>query len=404
LVKRITVVNRFFAPDLSPTSELLTQLAARLAAEGWVVTAVASRSLYNAPGALPPTDTIDGVSVRRLWVTRLARHGLAGRVIDYLTFYIMVFLVLTAHLRRGDILVVNTDPPLIGLVCLLAARLRGARLVNWLHDLYPEVAAAHGLAIGRGPVGGVLERLRDASLRGAGLNIAICQEMAASVERRAPGVPVRVIHNWCDDQAIRPIPAQANPLRAAWELEGLFVVGYSGNLGRTHDWRTIALAAQRLGQRDDVLFLMIGGGAGMTALQAEVTRLGLERRFRFKPYQPREALALTLALADLHLVSLLPAFNGLLFPSKLYAAAAAGRGVIAIGDPAGELATLVRRHRCGEAAASGDDAGLAAIVESCVADPHLTAEWGARARAMIEEGFSRDHALACWTAAIAQLV
>lgn len=401
-MRRITFVNRFFAPDLSPTSELLTQLAAHFDALGWSVTAIAGRAFYDRPGTLPAREVIGGVDVLRLPVTRLARLGLVGRALDYLSFYASALVVLTAHLKRGDILVVNTDPPLIALTAWLASRLRGARLVNWLHDLYPEVAAAYGLAFAAGSVGSLLQRLRDASLRGAALNIAICESMAALIKRRAPGAAVRVIHNWCDDQAIKPLSAPANPLRAAWGLEGDFVVGYSGNLGRAHDWRTIALAAERLVARDDIVFLMIGGGAGMAALQGEVARLGLQSRFQFRSYQPRELLAQSLGVPDLHLVSQAPAFEDLLFPSKLYSAAAAGRGIIAIGETSGELAALVRT--CGAGVASGDGAGLAAVITRCARDRALAADWGHSARKMLEERFSREGALANWTAAIDQLV
>lgn len=402
LVRRITFINRFFAPDLSPTSELLTQLAAHFAAEGWSVAALASQRFYDRPGRLPARALVGEVHVRRLPVTGLARLGLVGRAVDYLSFYLGAFLSLIARLRRGDIVVVNTDPPLIGVIVHWAARLRGARTVNWLHDLYPEVAEAHGLAFAAGPVGRFLARRRDACLRAAALNVAICESMAALIDRRAPGARVRVVHNWCDDRAIRPLAAEANPLRAAWGLEGRFVVGYSGNLGRAHDWRTMALAAQRLAERADVTFLMIGAGAGMAALKAEIERLGLRRRFQFRAYQPRESLAQTLGLADVHLVSQLPAFEGLLFPSKLYGAAAAGRGIIVIGDPDGELAKLVRSHACGEAVNSADV--LAGVIERCAEDRSIAADWGRKARLMLEAAFTREQAFASWTAAIAQLM
>lgn len=51
--------------------------------------------------------------------------------------------------REGDVIVAKTDPPLISLMGAVVARLRGARLVNWLQDLFPEVAEALGVRMGK---------------------------------------------------------------------------------------------------------------------------------------------------------------------------------------------------------------------------------------------------------------
>ncbi|MFX6876802.1 hypothetical protein ABTH39_19765, partial [Acinetobacter baumannii] len=70
-------------------------------------------------------------------------------------------------------------------------------------------------------------------------------------------------------------------------------------------------------------------------------------QFHFQSYQPRELLADSLAAADVHLISLLPALEGLIVPSKLYGILAAGRPTIFIGDTEGEVAKVLREHDCG---------------------------------------------------------
>ena len=50
-------------------------------------------------------------------------------------------------LRRPDVIVVETDPPFLGLLGAILKWWHGARVVNYLQDLYPEV----GLAMGRPP-------------------------------------------------------------------------------------------------------------------------------------------------------------------------------------------------------------------------------------------------------------
>ena len=95
-----------------------------------------------------------------------------------MSFYLAAFVALLRLARPGDTVLAKTDPPLISVVAWLAARIRGARLVNWCQDLFPEVAAALGLRWAAGPVGRALRRLRNRSLRAAEMNVALCERMA----------------------------------------------------------------------------------------------------------------------------------------------------------------------------------------------------------------------------------
>lgn len=395
---RLLFVNRFYYPDHSATAQILTDLAEALAARGWEIGVIASRLRYDDPAALlPARDTHAGVTIRRVWSSRFGRAGLIGRAIDYLSFYITAFFAILAAARRGDLVIAKTDPPLLSVVASVAVRLRGAVLINWLQDLYPEVAAELGVGAMRGPFGRLLRRWRNASLRHARLNIAIGERMAERIA--AQGIAARqiaVMPNWSDEASIRPIARAAVALRDEWGFGDAFVVGYSGNLGRAHEFETLLGAASLLRHREDIVFLMIGGGHESARLAARVADEGLAERFRFRPYQPRERLSESLGAADAHWLSLRPEMEGLIVPSKFYGIAAAGRPVIAITDLDGEIARIVMREACGVAVAPGDAAGLAAHIEALAQDPARVAAMGQAARAVIERDFGRADAFARW--------
>src|SRR5690606_29000430 len=154
---RVVFLNRFFYPDLSATSQMLSDLAFGLAERGFDVQVITSRLCYDDPSArFPARETIRGVRVHRIWTSGFGRHNLWGRGIDYLSFYVSALRACRRTLKPGDILVAKTDPPMISVVGALAARLRGARLVNWLQDLFPEVAAAAGIRTAQGGTGRIL--------------------------------------------------------------------------------------------------------------------------------------------------------------------------------------------------------------------------------------------------------
>jgi glycosyltransferase involved in cell wall biosynthesis len=254
----------------------------------------------------------------------------------------------------------------------------------------------------RGPVAGFVSHLRDRCLRQAAANVVVGQGMAAQVaERGAATDRIRVIANWADDEAIRPIARDDNPLRREWGLDGKFVVGYSGNLGRAHEFDTVLAAAERLKDHPDIVFLCVGGGHRFAELARRGEERGVGRLFRFKPYQDQALLNASLCAADVHWISLRPEMEGLIVPSKLYGIAAAGRPVIAIMARDGEIASLVDTHDCGLVIEPGDGDALAAALTRLAHAPETCAAMGRRARAMLDQHFSRRQALARWRQTLA---
>jgi len=261
--------------------------------------------------------------------------------------------------RPGDTIIAKTDPPPLSLVLERAARNRGTYLVNWLQGIYPETAAVLGVPLIRGPVSAFLTGLRNRGLRNADAAVVVGELMARRIQEfGVPAARVHVITNWCDDETIRPATGIDNPLRDAWHLSGKFVVGHSGNLGRAHDFETVLGAADRLRNASHIIFPMIGGGTNFKELVKAVKARGLENSFRFRPYQERATLPHSLGVADVHWLFLHPALEGLIVPSKFYAVAAAGKPMLMIGDPEGEIGRLIGENRCGTIITPGDTATL----------------------------------------------
>jgi glycosyltransferase involved in cell wall biosynthesis len=402
---RLIFVNRFFSPDHSATAQILADLTQHLAARGHDVHVITSRSLYSDPSvALDRREEIDGATVTRVWTSRFGRSGLAGRAMDYLSFYPTMALSLWRLARRGDVIIAKTDPPLLSIVAAPVAALKGVHLVNWLQDLYPEVAAALGMGTARGPLGGAARALRNASLKAARVNVAIGETMAARIaDEGVARTAIAVIPNWSDDVAITPQPLDGAGLRAAWGFaQGDFVVGYSGNLGQAHEVETLFGAAERLRDQDHIKFLFVGGGRHSDGLRRRAREAGLAN-FVFQPYQPRERLAQSLAVPDVHWLSLKPQMEGLIVPSKYYGIAAAGRGAIVVGSPDGELGALVRNEGGGLAVAPGDVAGLTQAIRSLEADRAACAAMGRQARDNLEARFTKASSLERWEKLLANI-
>jgi colanic acid biosynthesis glycosyl transferase WcaI len=401
-MKRVFFLNRYFFPDHSATSQILSQLAFHLAASGRNIHVITSQQIYdNADARLPAQEIQQGVTIHRISGTHFGRSRLLSRGIDYLSFYWAAWRLLIATVDQDDILVTMTDPPLLSILGMYVARRNGVHLVNWLQDIYPEIATELGVPLIKGPLNGLLSHIRNTSLHSADANVVVGECMAEKVSKL--GIPpdrIHIVPNWSDDEQITPIDAGNNLLRAKWKLEDKFVIGYSGNLGRAHEFDTLLAASKQFKDDSRIVFLFIGSGHRSAELARQVKVRGLADRFLFLPYQDNEVLKYSLSVPDVHWISLRPELEGLIVPSKVYGIAAAGRPIIAITAKSGEIARLVETYDCGIVVEPGDSAGLVKAIVRLSSDIEAAAAMGRRARAMLEVQFTRHRAFERWKAVI----
>jgi len=382
---KVVFVNRFFYPDISATSQMLSDAAFYLSAQGRDIHIVASRLSYEGDVTYAELESFKGVTIHRVWTSSFGRLSLAGRFVDYLTFYVAAFFKLIWLLTPGDIVIAKTDPPLISVPVGWAARIRNAKMANWLQDLFPEVAIELGMHIPDFACS-FLIRLRNRSLRQAELNFTISESMRNRVlDLGVCSDRAVVLPNWADGDVIRPIIGK-NQFRVEWGLEGKFVVGYSGNLGLAHEIETLLGAIRSAAKDSTVIFLFIGGGVLLSRLQETVAREKLNNCV-FKAYQPREVLALSLGLADVHLAILRPAMEGLILPSKIYGILAAARPTIYVGDTLSEVAVMLAEQKIGCAVEAGDVTALTTAINQMKNNVEQRQQAGRDARKWFEQQF-----------------
>jgi glycosyltransferase involved in cell wall biosynthesis len=397
---KIFFFNRFFFPDSSATSQIVSDLAFDLAAEGYDVHAVASRGSDDEAGR----EEVRGVTIHRVATAIGGPHGLGRRALAYLDYYRGARKAARDLVKPGDVVVLKTDPPLLSAAVGPIAKTQGARLVIWLQDVFPEVAREFGVPGMGGISGRVIRRIRDKSLSAADRVVVIGEHMAKVVilAGAAPAGKVEVIHNWADGEAIRPIEPDSNALRRRWAFDRKFVVGYSGNLGRVHEFDTIIDAARLLAGDANIQFVVIGRGPRLAEVTSRVKREGLSN-VRFEPHQDRSLLSESLGVPDIHLSVLRPGFEGLVHPSKLYGIMAAGRPTIFIGDARAETAAILQSTGSGMVVANGDAAALVRAITSLRADEETRARMGRGARRAFDELYAMPIGFQKWRSVLASL-
>lgn len=401
---RVIILNQFFYPDHSATSQYMTDLAESLMEHGVSVTALSGRGRYNGGERLPPREVYKSVRVERAWATSFGKGNLIKRLSDYLTFYLCATWKLL-RLPRHDIVMALTTPPLIGLVALVIGRLRGMRVVALVHDVYPDVAVSLGVLNRRNPVTRLLDWLNRYTLRNSDRVIVVGECMRERIVAKLGeqfAAHVRVIYNWADGREIRPLDGEKNSFaEQQLEADGKFVLLFSGNLGLINEFDTVLKAALSLRDRADILFLFVGEGVKKASVEKFAKRHKLAN-IQLLPYQPREVLRYSLASANASLVTLAEGLAGLSVPSKTYASLAAGLPVLFVGDARCSIARIVAENECGEVAPAGDHLRLARVLCDWASDKAKVAALGQAARATFEQNFERAQAVSAYMETFAE--
>jgi glycosyltransferase involved in cell wall biosynthesis len=391
---RVIILNQFFYPDHSATSQLMTELAESLVERGVEVTALSGRGRYNGGEHLSSSEEYKGIHIRRAWATSFGKGNTVARLADYLSFYLGASWRLL-RLPRHEIVMVLTTPPLIGLIALVIGRLRRMRVVSLVQDVYPDVAVALGSLRARNPVTRSLNYLSRMVLRRSDRIIVLSdcmrERIAAKVGEDAAS-RLDVIHNWADGTKIFPLESEGNEFIARHNLEDKFVVLFSGNLGRVNDFSTVLESARLLRHRSDIVFLFIGEGAQAAEINRFIERHNLPN-VRLLPYQPQELLRYSLAAGHVSLVTLRDGLAGLSVPSKTYSILAAGRPVLFIGDSQSEVARIIKDNHCGAIASSGAYRAVAQIISDWSSDRTKLSELNRAARRVFEKRFERQRAV-----------
>lgn len=402
--RSIVLLNRFYWPDVAATGQMLTDLAEDLAARGWSVVVIASRGGYEGKGELLPAEEWrNGVRILRVNGTRFGRHRIAARMLDYVS-YLGGAAARVLRLPRPDVVAAMSDPPFLAAVAVLAARLRGARAVYWVQDLFPQIATRLGVMREDSVTYRASEALARALHARCDQVIGLGPQMArALVTAGAPQARTTFVHNWADAQAVRPVPPAENAFLREQGLDGKFVVLYSGNAGRAHPFEAVMHAARVLRDDDAVRFVFIGGGKKLPELRAVTQAEGLSN-VRFLDYLPREQLSLSLSAANVSLVTEDPDVSGLLVPSKTYGILASGRPILFVGSGESDVATVVRDAGCGCVIAPDDHEGVVRTIRDWKADPALVDAMGTRARHAAEQTYDRRHATERWAGVVSAML
>jgi glycosyltransferase involved in cell wall biosynthesis len=395
---RLVFVEQFYYPEGWGGAELPRDLTTFLAARGFDVEVICGADQYVPAQDKAPDPASLGVRIRR--IASIGSGGVRRLRLLRQAWFSLALLPLLLSGRKPQLYLTQTNPPSAVILVGIAARLRRTPLVIVAMDVYPEVVAAYGMVRADGLLWCLLRSVFRWGYRSATRVVALGPVMAERL--RAKGVePARIVtcSNWSTGAA-GIIRGDANQLRSEWQLQGCFVLLYSGNLGVGPEFETllegIAHARQAL---PNLRLVVIGRGRRAQEVRALVEALRLTDIVRMADFLPASRLPESLGLADVALVTLRAGFEGLIVPSKVLSYMARGLPILYVG-PVSDIDAYLDAGSCGMAVRGGDAVGVQRAVLAMHADPVKLRALGEAGRRYYEQSLAREHGLAHYQAIV----
>jgi colanic acid biosynthesis glycosyl transferase WcaI len=255
----VWVASELYYPEEQATGVFMTKIAEGLAARGMSVKALAA---HPHSGPVASHEMLNGVEVFRCWSTRFSKNNLPGRLLNVLTGSVTMLFSASRRVQRKDIVLVVTNPPTLPFVIMLACRLKGAKCIVRVDDVYPDVLHACDVYSNETIVYRVFGRLMSWLVRKADALVVLGRDMQALVASKADvDKEIRVITNWADVDEIKPDEDAGRAFLEEYGLVDKLVLQWAGNMGYPHEVETLLDAMEKLADEDEVHFMYIGAGA-----------------------------------------------------------------------------------------------------------------------------------------------
>lgn len=265
--------------------------------------------------------------VIRVWTIMFPNEGFFKRVIDQLSYALMVFVI--GLFIKADVIVATSPQFFTAVSGRWLSFFKRTPWIMEIRDLWPETIAAVG-AMNKGRIYRVLERLELRLYKSAFKLIVVTDTFKKKISARGIEPNKISVHkNGVILEKFKPRPKDVELLDIMPELKGKFIFGYIGTHGMTHGLDFVLKAIKQLeNSNPEIHFLFIGEGAEKQNLVKLSEILDLSN-ITFHPLVSKDVVSRYLSLMDVSLVNLKNSDTfKTVIPSKIFEAAALQKPIL----------------------------------------------------------------------------
>ncbi|NOZ40368.1 MAG: glycosyltransferase family 4 protein [Planctomycetes bacterium] len=376
---KFTFLCQTYFPDIQSTSQLFGDLLERLAARGHEISVICGYPIVvqdQASAQVPKRETREQVKIIRSGLRIQNKKNLFLRALLYLSYLAGGTIQLWKH-RKDDFIFGVTNPPFTPAWLWALHRIFGYKYRIMLLDIFPDGLVALDEMSERGLVTRLWQWVNRHALNRADQVLVLGRDMAELIKGKY-GVPeskIGYIPHWSSFETTETTMAEQTTMWKTAQLEGKFVVQYSGNMGLWHDLESIVHAAHLLKESQNIHFLFIGDGRRKAKAYELAQQLACDN-ITWLPFQPKETLKDSLSCCHMAIISQRSTCKGVAVPCKIYGILAAGRPILALVPKGSEVALVVEEEQCGVTLEPDDAEGIAEAIREFADSPEQIVTMG----------------------------
>jgi glycosyltransferase involved in cell wall biosynthesis len=393
---KILILTQYFPPETGAPQNRLYQLAVRLKAAGDEVSVLTAMPNYpqmkiypGYKGKIFIREEMNGIMIHRSWIYAGKSRSILPRLLNYFSFVFTSFFAGWFKTGRMDFLLCESPPLFLGITAYLLSRLKRAKLIFNVSDLWPESAEKLGL-ISNKTLLGLSTKLEEFLYRKSFVVSGQTQGILKNISSRFPAKPTFWLRNGNDMRSLQDLPSNAEEWRKKEGFApGDFLLIYAGILGHAQGLEVILHAAGILRDQKEVKFLLVGSGPVKEQLTDLKNRYLLKNVF-FYPAMPRKELLGMIPATDAAIIPLrkLELFKGAI-PSKIFENLALRKPLL-LGVEGEAKDLFIDEAKAGLAFVPEDAPDLAEKIIWMMDHPEMMREFGRNGYHYVLEKFNWD--------------
>jgi colanic acid biosynthesis glycosyl transferase WcaI len=410
--KRVLIHSIVFSPDGVSTAYLYNDIASGLIQRGFDVAVLTTTPHYNAVPeeklkqllhrrffGLYSTSSFQGIKVIHIPLKKYKSTIL--RIISFVYWHISSFFVGLFSIKFD--FVISPSPPLtIGLVSAAMARLKGAKAIYNVQEIYPDLLINLGNIKSKSIIFLLKQLERQVYQSSAAVTTIDYSFYTKLLPRFTDQNKLKVIPNFVDTQLYRPFEVKSCQLPSEFPSKGdKFVMMYAGNIGYYQDWGPVISAAKELGNTP-VEFWIIGEGVTKKDLQRQIENNSIENIHLFD-YQPRHLMPILNNIADAHFIIINNRMQNEGFPSKVYTIMATAKPMIVVTSENAPLYQFLKDKNCALLVPSHVKGGFTSATKSLMSNRTLAIKLGNNGYEVIQKSYTKDSVVEQYASLLAKL-
>ncbi|MEE0882282.1 MAG: glycosyltransferase family 4 protein [Bacteroidales bacterium] len=394
---KLLILTQYFPPEIGAPQNRLYELALRLQKKGVEISVLTAMPNYpqmkihqNYKGKCYCKETLNELKIHRAWIYVSQSKSIISRLLNYFSFVISAFFIGAFKLKKQDVLMVESPPLFLGITAYLLAKLKGAKLLFNVSDLWPESAEKLGIISNKFLLS-MATKLEEFCYKKSSLISGQTQGIVNNISTRFPNKNVYWLKNGVD---INFYDVNKEIEKDAWKNENNysnenFILFYGGIIGHAQGLEVILNAAKKLEEYKNIKFVLLGNGPEKEKLIKLRDELKLTN-LRFFDAVPKSEMQRIIMSTNATIIPLkrLDLFKGAI-PSKIFENLALKKPIIlGVEGEAEEL--FIKQGKCGVSFIPEDSEDLAKQILKLYNDRNLVVELGENGLKYVSENFNRD--------------